>query len=628
MKDSNNQNNCEDFEILLDEFIDGEISASDREALEKHLSTCTSCKRDLEETLNLSKSVSYLSKEMAASPDIWKRIEHKISPQEKGTTKRSSNIFSINQKPRSQRSIYEQHTYSGRILKYSVITLIAAMILIAILPSFFRERGHQSTGFSYPFWPVIQLKGLTTVNSRIVNGRDSIKLGEWIETKDSGKAMLQIPGVGSIILEPNTKVKIVKTDTGEQRISLEYGTINANITTKPGTFIVDSRSAEAIDLGCAYTYSIDTGGNGLIYVKSGMVEMNHDGRKSLVPAGKFCITKTGFGPGTPYRENTSPELKDALLKYDFGNGGHESVNTILKHATKGDAITLLNLLPKVDEENRSKVYERVSHFVPPPKEYRYEYDSIPKMEYKDLHEWINKITKEVNEEIRTQMKDLQKEIQENIQNNMNENLGNIIDNEKLQKEIQENIQKHMEALQDLPQRIEIPNELMQKEMEKMQEKLNKFDSDKFDKEMEKLGEKMEKMGNYWEEQGRQWEFDERNQEREQEMEQRQQELQERQQERMQEMQERQQELEQRQQERQQELEQRLNEQDLERQKELQQQQMEREQELKQQEKEREKELKQQDKERQQELKKENQNYKQNEKNKDQDRDNNDDQDKD
>lgn len=563
MKD-NNQNNCEDFEILLDEYIDGEISASDKEALENHLSTCTFCKRDLEETLNLSKSASYLSKEMVPSQDIWNRIEHKISPQMKRSEKKLHNIFSINQKPKPYKTKYEQSSYKGRILKYSVITLVAAMILIAILPSFFRERGHQSTGFSYPFWPVIQLKGLTTINSRIVNGTDSIKIGEWIETKDSGKAMLQIPGVGSVILEPNTKVRIVKTDTGEQRIGLEYGTINANINTKPGTFIVDSKSSEAIDLGCAYTFSVDTGGNGLIYVKAGMVEMNHDGRKSLVPAGKFCITKTGIGPGTPYRENTSPELKDALLKYDFGKGGDESVNIILKHATKGDAITLLNLLPKVDEENRSKVYERVLHFVPPPKEYRYEYDSIPKMEYKDLHKWIDKITEEVNKEIRTQMKDLQEEIQENIQNNMSENLGNIIDNEKLQIEIQENIQKHMEALQDLPERIEIPNELMQKEMEKMQEKLSKFDSEKFEKEMEKLGENMEKMGKSWEEKGREWEQDQREQEREEEMEQRQQELEQRQQERMQEMQERQQELEQRQQERQQELEQRLKEQELER----------------------------------------------------------------
>lgn len=606
MKDSNNKNICEEFEILLDEYIDGEISASDKEALEKHLSMCTSCKRDLEETLNLSKNVSSLSKEMAPSPDIWNRIEHRISPQEKRADKRPHNIFSINQKPKLHKTKYEQSSYKGRILKYSVITLVAAMILIAILPSFFRERGHQSTGFSYPFWPVIQLKGLTTINSRIVNGRDSIKLGEWIETKDSGKAMLQIPGVGSIILEPNTKVKIVKTDTGEQRIGLEYGTINANISTKPGTFIVDSRSAEAIDLGCAYTYSIDTGGNGLIYVKSGMVEMDHDGRKSLVPAGKFCITKSGFGPGTPYRENTSPELKDALMKYDFGNGGHESVNTILKHATKGDAITLLNLLPKVDEENRSKVYERVSHFVPPPKEYKYQYDSIPKMEYKDLHEWINKITKEVNEEIRTHMKELQEDIKENIQMNLNENLGNIIDNEKLQKEIQENIQKHMEALQDLPEKIEIPNELMQKEMEKMQEKLSKFDSEKFEKEMEKLGEKMEKMGKSWEEKGREWEQDQREQEREYEMEQRQQELEQRQQEREQEMQQRENELQQRLDERQQEL---------------QQQQKEREQELQQRQKERDEELKQQDKERQEELKKENQNY-------EKDKDKNDNQDKD
>jgi hypothetical protein len=377
------------------------------------------------------------------------------------------------------------------------------MLLIVLVPYLLKEKNALHLGVTYSYWPVIKIKGITQINSKIVTGTDSIKIGDWVTTKDSAQAVLQIPGVGSVTIEPNTRVRIIRTDGNEQHICLDYGTINADINTTPGTFFVESKSATAIDLGCAYTMSVDEKGDGLIYVKSGMVSLSANGRESLVPAGKFCMAKAGIGPGTPYRANSSPELKAALISYDFGKGGSAAVNNILKHAKRTDAVTLINMLPKMEGDSRTKVYERLTRIAPPPGIHTG--DSIPYFDSKALNEWIQKFQKELNEELRTKMQDLQKELKENLENIQKQPLGNEEKQKELQEKIQEDIQKHlgdledMQSLQDLHNIPMIPNDMMDKEMEKMNKAMEKLDKamEKMDKELEKnqdeLDEQMKKM---------------------------------------------------------------------------------------------------------------------------------------
>jgi len=98
-------------------------------------------------------------------------------------------------------------------------------------------------------------------------------------------------------------------------------------------------SAVAMDMGGEYKLTIDSSGDGLVYVKSGKVEVQSNNREAIVPAGNLVMTKKDLGVGTPFNENSSPRFKNALMNLDFRNCGGACVNTLLKNAKVSDAIT-------------------------------------------------------------------------------------------------------------------------------------------------------------------------------------------------------------------------------------------------------------------------------------------------
>ena len=169
-------------------------------------------------------------------------------------------------------------------------------------------------------------------------------------------------------------------------------------------------SITAVDLGCSYKLTLDTAGNGLLYVKQGKVSLEAAGKESsLVPAGKFCMTKKDFGPGTPFMGNASPELKKALVDFDFGNCAGSCVNIILKNAKKTDAVTLVSILPKVEDQFKDRVYAKVCGFVTPPRQIPE--DSIPHINPECLEQWIEKIQEEVQTQIEKNMEKMQADME-------------------------------------------------------------------------------------------------------------------------------------------------------------------------------------------------------------------------
>ncbi|RPI13558.1 MAG: hypothetical protein EHM58_18195 [Ignavibacteriae bacterium] len=584
---------CHELEILISDYLDNVLPEETKEEFESHISECLSCKKELEETVVLLEKVSLLPVDVAPANDLWQNIESRINNKnENGHDDKIIPLKTNGTPVKVNHGKYQDRSSArNRYLKYGAITLIAAMLLIALLPSLLTEKNGVKMDIFKTSWPVINIKGVTTIGSKLLIGNDSLKIGDWLETKDSSQVKLDVPGLGTILVEPNSKVSIVRSDTGEYRIALDYGTINADITAKPRTFFVDTKSATAIDYGCAYTLTVDSNGDGILFVKEGMVALESNGRQSLVPAGRYCMSKIGIGPGTPYRKNTSDEFKKALMKYDFGNGGSESINTMLKYATKPDAVTLVNILPRVDEQLRHKVYARVYAFVPPPGNYRQ--DSVPYLDMEKLNKWIEKVQENINAEVEKNLKEMEKNLNENF--NFQFEHGKDFKSEEFNEKLQENIEKHMEGLEKLQELYDIPMEQIEKEMEKMEKQMENFkfdynynfDNEKMQREMEKAQRKMEKSQRKLEEQMRKHEQDIEQEQRELELEQerREREL---------EQQQRELELEQERRERELEIHQREIERQLreqERQQELEERQREREQELEKQNKEREERLK-------------------------------------
>jgi len=195
---------------------------------------------------------------------------------------------------------------------------------------------------------------------------ETIRAGEWLQTDASSHAEMRVGAIGTVDIEPGTRLRVVATRPNENRLSLQHGEIAATISAPPKLFFVETKSATAVDLGCQYRMKVDDSGNGLLSVTLGWVSFEWQGRESLVPAGASCRTRAGAGPGTPFFVDAPESLTAALDEFDFSGGSEASLRTILADARSRDTLTLWHLLSRVAEPLRPLVYDRIVGFAPPP----------------------------------------------------------------------------------------------------------------------------------------------------------------------------------------------------------------------------------------------------------------------
>jgi len=213
-------------------------------------------------------------------------------------------------------------------------------------------------------WQVETISGSPKVGE--ASGANRLAVGQFLETDSASRARITVANIGNVEIQPNSRVKLVGTTAKEHRLSLEHGILQAQIAAPPRLFIVDTPSAVAVDLGCAYTLEVDKKGNSYLHVTSGFVALERGGRESIVPAGAMCITKRGIGLGTPFSADTSEVFKAALERFDFSKGGSRAVQTMLDNRNLYDTITLWHLLSRVQMADREKIYNALGEYVKPP----------------------------------------------------------------------------------------------------------------------------------------------------------------------------------------------------------------------------------------------------------------------
>ena len=200
--------------------------------------------------------------------------------------------------------------------------------------------------------------------------KSRLQVGETLETDSNSTASVSVSDVGELDLEPSTRLRLVQSAKGRKRVALERGTIHAAIWAPPGEFVVDTPSAVAVDLGCAYTLHVAPDGSGLLKTTLGWVGFHSNGRDSFIPAGAVCPTHRDVGPGTPYLEDASEPFRNALEQLDFEMLIPESrevaLQTVLANARKDDALTLWHLFSRTQGVEREKVYARFASLVHPP----------------------------------------------------------------------------------------------------------------------------------------------------------------------------------------------------------------------------------------------------------------------
>lgn len=314
-------------------YVDGRMSESRARRTENHVAVCERCRGECEEIRLGMASLENLP--LVETPEeVWGSIELAF------------------QAHREREPL---------LLAWRWLALAAVLELAAIAVVYWgvtRRAGAR--------WEVVRLAGTPVVGSKAVETTGRIGAGEWIETDAGSRARVKIGQIGSVEVEPNTRVRVLVARPVEHRLALARGEIRAKISAPPRLFFVDTAAGTAVDLGCEYALEVDADGFGRLQVTKGWVLFQWKGLESLVPAGASCRMRPMAGPGIPYFDDAPESVKQALERFVFEKGGDDDLRVILADARIRDTLSLWHLLSRVAAEDRERVYDRMAALTPVP----------------------------------------------------------------------------------------------------------------------------------------------------------------------------------------------------------------------------------------------------------------------
>jgi hypothetical protein len=312
---------------LLSPYLDGELTQAAVTQLEQHLAGCTACQDQYERQRFAARLVANLPLPTVPPPP-WLPPDNAAEPL-----------------VQPRRLVYQ-------------LAPIAALLVIAVAALWYYLRPPTVS------WEVARLSGQPMIESKPVQQTARWHVGEWLETNATARALIQVGQLGQVEVDPGSRVRLVKVSENEYRLTLARGRLYASIVAPPRLFQVETPSAVAIDLGCAYTLEVNEAGGSLLRVTSGWVALAHQGREAFVPTGALCQAEPDGRLGTPYFEDATDKLQRALAQFDFTSDKANALATVLAEARPRDALTLWHLLTRVEGNEREQLYDRLVALVP------------------------------------------------------------------------------------------------------------------------------------------------------------------------------------------------------------------------------------------------------------------------
>ena len=336
-------------------YCHGELSNEDSKRFAEHIISCVKCRTKFEE-VKLGIKIAEQLPRLSAPDHLWSELEPLLGEQRHVTPTPATSIF-----------------WTWRIQVPVAVVLLLFLSFEAYKfftgpPTIPRQSVPNTIGINAS-WLVTRLDGTPKIGTETISNNGRLAVGEWLETDAGSRAQIAVGQIGNVEIEENTRVRLLANEPREHRLELKRGKISAQILAPPRIFFVDTPSAVAADLGCAYTLEVDDHGGSILRVTSGWVALELEGRESIVPAGASCETRPVIGPGTPYFEDASQVFRYALKRFDStydGSTKRTALTLMLDQARARDTLTLWHLLPRVGEEDRVRVYNRMIALVPSP----------------------------------------------------------------------------------------------------------------------------------------------------------------------------------------------------------------------------------------------------------------------
>ena len=327
-------------------YCNGELSNEESKQFAEHIIACAKCRAKFEE-VKLGVKLAEQLPQLAAPDHLWRELE----------------------------PLLDREQVELRPARVSAWQMKAAAAVLCLLSAWgvwliYSNRGDAIlTVDGKPAWRVKRLDGAPKVGTERISNNGELAVGEWLETDGNSRAQIAVSSIGSVDIDENTRVRLLETQPTEHRLELARGKMSAHIWAPPRLFFVNTPSAVAADLGCAYTLEVDDQGSSLLRVTSGWVALELQNRESIVPVGAACETRPSLGPGTPYFVDSAAGFQAALKQVDFDPDAaarSAALKAMLDQARSRDTLTLWHLLTRVEREDRARVYDKMAALSPPP----------------------------------------------------------------------------------------------------------------------------------------------------------------------------------------------------------------------------------------------------------------------
>jgi hypothetical protein len=305
----------------LTAYVLGELHG---ESIEAHVRECVQCQRELAQIRSVSARLQNPPVQRARG-EVWERI-------------------AIGGKPKV-----------GRWPRFA----LAGLALVIIAGLIFLTRG----GSSGEPLSVQRLTGAPLVNGRQVTTSTRLGPGEACVTDAKSSAKVKLAGLGDVELLPSSRLRLVQSNSKSRRFALEVGSLRASVSAPPRLFIVDTPSASAVDLGCAYELSVLPSGGSLLRVTAGWVVLESKDGGAYLRTGMACESSASGKLQIPYYEDATEAFKLALREYE---ATRTDLQTVLDTARPKDALTIWHLFPRTSGQDREAVFDKLDQFAPAP----------------------------------------------------------------------------------------------------------------------------------------------------------------------------------------------------------------------------------------------------------------------
>ena len=109
------------------------------------------------------------------------------------------------------------------VLTWPMAAAGALAILLIVVAIWSLTRRLNQTDPGEPSWEVSRIEGNPLIGKEKISGAGRLAIGEWLVTDAGSRAQIDVGEIGTVIVEPNSRVSLVRSREEEHRLSLERG---------------------------------------------------------------------------------------------------------------------------------------------------------------------------------------------------------------------------------------------------------------------------------------------------------------------------------------------------------------------------------------------------------------------